>query len=391
MRLTGGRWGGRSLRSARGVVRPTSDRVRESIFARLGDLDAASVLDLYAGTGALGLEALSRGAGSLVCVERAPQCLAALRANVERLGAGAAVEVISGDASRALRRLARSGARFDLVFLDPPYASDELERALAGLREHGLLRPGALVVIERSRRHSLPDGHGLEVLDERRHGDTLVTRLVAPDGVNSEAGDGGSVDLQRDRHPPPGRDEDGIPIERRSAPERTTPEMSDAQRAKRIALFPASFDPVTNGHLDIVDRSLQVFDELVLGIAENVAKTGSFTIEERMEMLDTVLGHDPRIRVTTFDTLTVEFAKQIGAQVVIRGVRAMSDFEYEFEMALMNRHLQPEVETVFMMASQEYLYVSSSRLKELARFGRNVDEFVPPSVAKKLVERLGRA
>jgi len=167
--------------------------------------------------------------------------------------------------------------------------------------------------------------------------------------------------------------------------------MSDAQRAKRIALFPASFDPVTNGHLDIVDRSLQVFDELVLGIAENVAKTGSFTIEERMEMLDTVLGHDPRIRVTTFDTLTVEFAKQIGAQVVIRGVRAMSDFEYEFEMALMNRHLQPEVETVFMMASQEYLYVSSSRLKELARFGRNVDEFVPPSVAKKLVERLGRA
>jgi pantetheine-phosphate adenylyltransferase len=166
--------------------------------------------------------------------------------------------------------------------------------------------------------------------------------------------------------------------------------MSDERSAPRIALFPASFDPVTNGHLDIVERSLQVFDELVLGLAVNVAKTGSFAIEERMEMLDAVLGHDSRIRVTTFDTLTVEFAKQIGAQVVIRGVRAMSDFEYEFEMALMNRHLQPEVETVFMMASQEYLYVSSSRLKELVRFGRNVDEFVPPNVAKKLVERLGR-
>ena len=122
----------------------------------------------------------------------------------------------------------------------------------------------------------------------------------------------------------------------------------------------------------------------------NVAKTGTFSIEERMEMLDAVLGHDPRIRVTTFDTLTVEFARQIGAQVVIRGVRAMSDFEYEFEMALMNRHLQPEVETVFMMSSQEYLYVSSSRLKELVRFGRDVDEFVPPAVAKRLLERLGR-
>jgi pantetheine-phosphate adenylyltransferase len=166
--------------------------------------------------------------------------------------------------------------------------------------------------------------------------------------------------------------------------------MSDERRAPRVALFPASFDPVTNGHLDIVNRSLQVFDELVLGLAVNVSKTGTFAIEERMEMLETVLGHDSRIRVATFDTLTVEFAKQIGAQVVIRGVRAMSDFEYEFEMALMNRHLQPEVETVFMMASQEYLYVSSSRLKELVRFGRNVDEFVPASVAKKLEERLGR-
>jgi pantetheine-phosphate adenylyltransferase len=132
-----------------------------------------------------------------------------------------------------------------------------------------------------------------------------------------------------------------------------------------------------------------VFDELVLGIAVNVAKTETFSVDERIAMLEAVIGHEPRIRVTTFDSLTVEFAKQIGAQVVIRGVRAMSDFEYEFEMALMNRHLQPEVETIFMMASQEYLYVSSSRLKELVRFGRVVDEFVPPLVAKRLVERLG--
>ena len=157
-----------------------------------------------------------------------------------------------------------------------------------------------------------------------------------------------------------------------------------------IALFPASFDPITNGHLDIVHRALGVFDELVLGIAVNVAKQGTFSIDERMEILESVLGQEPRVRLTTFDGLTVEYAQEIGARVVIRGVRAMSDFEYEFEMALMNRHLHPDVETVFMMASQEYLYVTSSRLKELVRFGRVVDEFVPPLVAKKLLERLGR-
>ena len=167
--------------------------------------------------------------------------------------------------------------------------------------------------------------------------------------------------------------------------------MSADRATRSVALFPASFDPVTNGHLDVVERSLKVFDELVLGVAMNVAKSGTFTSEERLELLQSVLGHEPRVRITTFESLTVDFAREIGANVVIRGVRAMSDFEYEFEMALMNKHLYPEIETVFMMASQQYLYVSSSRLKELVQFGRDVSEFVPPSVAKRLRERIGRS
>ncbi len=158
---------------------------------------------------------------------------------------------------------------------------------------------------------------------------------------------------------------------------------------RSVALFPASFDPITNGHLDIIERSLKIFDELVLGIAVNVAKPGTFSLDERLAMLRAVLGHEPRIRITTFDSLTVDFARKIGANVVIRGVRAMSDFEYEFEMALMNRHLVPETEILFLMTSLEHLYVSSSRLKELVRFGANIDEFVPPTVAKRLRERLG--
>jgi pantetheine-phosphate adenylyltransferase len=165
--------------------------------------------------------------------------------------------------------------------------------------------------------------------------------------------------------------------------------MSDDGSSKRLALFPASFDPVTNGHLDLIQRAHAVFDELVVAVARNVAKQGTFAVEERIEMLQSAVGHLPGIRITAFDGLLVDYARRIGAHVLLRGLRAVSDFEYEFEMALMNRHLYPEIETLFMMTSQKYFYVSSSRLKELVRFGANVSEFVPPAVALKLKEKLG--
>ena len=155
-----------------------------------------------------------------------------------------------------------------------------------------------------------------------------------------------------------------------------------------IALFPASFDPITNGHLDIARRARGVFGEVVLALAVNIEKSGTFSVEERLETLREVTAPEAGMRVVSFTGLTVDFAREIGANVIIRGVRAMSDFEYEFEMALMNKHLYPEIETIFMMASAEYLYVSSSRLKELVQFGRDVSEFVPAAVAQKLKERL---
>ena len=166
--------------------------------------------------------------------------------------------------------------------------------------------------------------------------------------------------------------------------------MTTTRTLRAVALFPASFDPLTNGHLDILQRSLKVFDEVVVAVAVNPTKSSTFTLDERIAILESVVGHEPGVRVTSFEGLTVDFARRIGASCVIRGVRAMSDFEYEFEMALMNKHLYPEIETLFLMASQQYLYVSSSRLKELVRFGRDVSEFVPAQVAKKLRERLGK-
>ena len=157
-----------------------------------------------------------------------------------------------------------------------------------------------------------------------------------------------------------------------------------------LALFPASFDPVTNGHLDLVHRARRVFPELVVGVAQNVAKSGTFPVEERVEMLESALGDLPGVRVTSFQGLMVEYARKIGAGVVIRGLRANADFEFEFEMALMNRHMSPEIETLFLMTSQEFFYVSSSRLKELVQFGADISEWVPPLVAKRMREKFYR-
>ena len=165
--------------------------------------------------------------------------------------------------------------------------------------------------------------------------------------------------------------------------------MTATERGK--ALFPASFDPVTNGHLDLIHRARRVFPQLVVAVARNIGKAGTFDIDERLDMMRSVLGELPGVAITAFDGLVVEFAHQIGAGVIIRGLRANADFEYEFEMGLMNRHMKPEIETLFLMTSQEYFYVSSSRLKELVHFGADVSEWVPPIVAKYLREKLGRA
>ena len=178
-------------------VRPTTDRVREAVFARLRGLDGARVLDLYAGTGALGIEALSRGAAEAVFVEKARPSLDALQRNVATLGLTARARILRRDAVAAITLLGRAGERFDLIFVDPPYASGEAERALRALPAAGLLAPGGALVVERSRRHDLPDVEGLVLLDERRYGDTVVSRLGlaggAPAGAPPDvAGEGGA-------------------------------------------------------------------------------------------------------------------------------------------------------------------------------------------------------
>lgn len=158
---------------------------------------------------------------------------------------------------------------------------------------------------------------------------------------------------------------------------------------RRVAVYPASFDPITNGHLDLIERASHLFDELIVAVATNVNKNPLFTVEERLEMIRDAVEESPRLRIDTMDGLLVDYAREHGAKVVIRGLRALADFEYEFEMAMMNAHLYPDIETVFLMTSAKWFYVSSSRLREIVRFGADVSEFVPKLVGEKLTRKLG--
>jgi pantetheine-phosphate adenylyltransferase len=158
---------------------------------------------------------------------------------------------------------------------------------------------------------------------------------------------------------------------------------------KRIAVYPGSFDPVTKGHEDLIHRSLAFVDKLVVAVAINTAKQPLFTLEERVQLIrDTV--SDTRVEVQSFDGLLVQLAQSVGATVIIRGLRAVSDFDYEFQMALMNRNLAPEIETVFLVPAFDLTYLSSSLVREVARFGADVSALVHPSVQQALKRKLGK-
>jgi len=160
------------------------------------------------------------------------------------------------------------------------------------------------------------------------------------------------------------------------------------QRGMRLAIYPGSFDPITNGHVDVIARAATLFDQVIVGAARNETKQGLFSMEERVAMMEEVTGRFPNVKVVAFEGLLVEFAKREGAVAVVRGLRAISDFEFEFQMALMNRKLEPTVETVFLTPREEYTYLSSRIVKEIARLGGAVDAFVPAAVVDALRKKL---
>ena len=299
-------------------TRPTSDRVRESLFSILGPLDGERVLDLFAGSGALGIEALSRGAAQRAVRRRARgRAIAAMRANLDALGWTR--EVVCDDARRVLRNAHARGAAYDLIFLDPPYRQAERWAAeLSVLRR--VLAPGGRVSARATGAHRSTSSSPL--VDERRYGDTLIR-------IHTHAPD------------------------------------------PRIAVCPGSYDPITFGHLDVISRPSELFDEVVVAVVNLPIRKGStlFDIDERLAFIEDATEHLDNVRAEPFDVLVVEFAQRIGARAIVKGLRAISDFEYEMEMNQLNRRQAPDIDTLYLMASPQYSFLSSSGVKELATFG----------------------
>ncbi len=155
----------------------------------------------------------------------------------------------------------------------------------------------------------------------------------------------------------------------------------------RIAVYPGSFDPITNGHLDIIERASKVFDKVVVGVLRNKNKSPAFTAEERVELIKRVTMHLDNVETESFDGLLVDFAKAHGARVIVKGLRTVNDFEYEFQMALLNRALNNECETMFMMTNSKYSYISSSMIKELAGYKGNLEGLVPSEIIQDIKEK----
>lgn len=341
IRITGGEARGRRLKVVdTGRVRPTTDKVRQALFNILHHrFDEApvdlEVLDLFAGSGALGLEALSRGARRATFVEGDRRVSAQLKEGAEIVagkGWRAQAEIVT---SRVDRWLAQPPDRaFDLVFMDPPYADGLVAPTLAALTPW--LAPGAVICVEHPPGAAFTVEKPLREDFKRRYGDCEITILTVEE----------------------------------------TP--------MRRAIYPGSFDPITEGHVDIIRRGLQVVDEIVVTVACNIRKTPMFSDAERIAMIEEVFADEPRVTVDGFEGLLVDYAKAHDVRVVLRGLRAVSDFEYEFQMASMNRRLSDEVDFIFMMTGEDHYYLSSSLIREVALNGGEITGMVPPSVEARL-------
>ncbi len=333
MRIIAGTAGGVRLAPVPKGVRPTGDRVREAVFNSLGQFfDGGEVLDLYAGTGALGIEALSRGCERAVFVEKDRAARGTIQENLRRTGFTERAEVVAGEVRRAVERMA--GRRFDLIFADPPYRilRSEVGGILDRLGE--LLAPGGRVVIEGGEAPP-EDGFGRKGAT-RRYGGTFVT------------------------------------VFERS--ELTT----------RVAVCPGSFDPVTSGHLDIIRRAARIFDHVVVAVGANTRKQPRLPALERAGLIEKVTADIENVSVEVMEGLLVEFAKEQGAGAIVKGLRAVSDFESEFEQAQLNRNMSSEIETVFIMAASEHSFLSSSAVREISWHGGDVRGLVPDGILESV-------
>jgi pantetheine-phosphate adenylyltransferase len=359
MRVIAGTAKGRRLRAGKGqAVRPTADKVKGALFNILAsrfDLQSARVLDLFAGSGNLGIEALSRGATQVTFVEDSDGALRVLRENLRTCGFESQARVLPLSVKRALGRLTAEHARFDGIVLDPPYKHGLVDQTLGALAGQTLLEPGGWIVVE----HHVDEAPtatyaSLRLTQTRRYGKTGLALLIAEQAKRA-------------------------------------PQKDDGQMT--CAVYAGSFDPITNGHLDVIRRAIAVFDQVIVAVASNTSDPQKdhalFSTDERVAMIhESLADTGGRATADRFSGLLVDYCMRIGARVIIRGLRAVSDFEYEFQMAMMNRHLKPEVETFFMTAGENYFYTASRLVKEVASLGGDVSGLLPDPVLQRLKAKL---
>jgi pantetheine-phosphate adenylyltransferase/16S rRNA (guanine(966)-N(2))-methyltransferase RsmD len=335
LRVIAGSAGGTRLAPVPKGVRPTADRVRESLFNSLGQFfDGGAVLDLYAGTGALGIEALSRGLDHAVFVERDRRARAVIHENLRRTHFVDRAEVIGGEVEGVLATLEGRKEIFDLIFADPPYRIAAAQVGEISYRLRSLLAPGGRVVVESGEAPVEVAGGRKGVT--RRFGGTFITIL--------------------------GRSE----------------------LTMIVAVCPGSFDPVTTGHLDVIRRASGIFDHVVVAVGSNRRKTSRLPAVERARLVEKVTADVENVSVEVMDGLLVDFAREQGARAIVKGLRAVSDFESEFEQAQLNRTMFPELETVFIMASAEHSFLSSSAVREIASLGGEVRGLVPDGILESV-------
>ena len=315
MRVIAGTRRSMPLKTIEGLAtRPTQDRTKETLFNVIqNDVPGSMFLDLFSGSGAIAIEALSRGAKKAYLVENSRAAAACIRDNLNFTRLSDEAVLMETDAVTALKRL-EGKTVFDIIFMDPPYNHEYEKEVLTCLADSSLIDDYSIIIVEASNETSFD----------------------------------------------------------------------------YLAVYPGSFDPVTLGHMDIISRSSKLFDKLIVGVLVNSSKVPLFSAEERVNMIKGVVSEYANVEVRSFDGLLVEFARLCKATAVVRGLRAVTDFEYELQMSQTNHIIAPDIDTIFLTTNLNYAYLSSSVVKEVARYGGDISKFVAPEVRRQVLEKYNR-
>jgi len=347
MRVIAGRARRTILKTPSGLsTRPTTDRIKETLFNMINnDLVDSRFLDLFSGSGGIGIEALSRGASFCVFVENNKEAIECIKENIEKTRFANESKILFKDVNAAIKELA-NGEKFDIIFMDPPYNMNIEKDILIDLKSAKLVDVNTIIIIEASieTEFDFISDIGYDILKIKEYKTNKHIFISIKDWWD----------------------------------------WSNMGKA----IYPGSFDPVTLGHEDVIKRASKLVDTLIVAVLKNSSKTPLFTVEERMEMLKEVTKDIKNVRVMCFDGFLVEFAKEQEAATIVRGLRAITDFEYELQMAQTNRVLNHEVDTIFLTTSVEYSYLSSSIVREVASLGGNIDNFVPKVLLDKVYNKL---